>query len=169
MPQLVELNPPKWTPFVRSRLSPDVNSRKRAQALAKEHGIPYAAAKKGLDKLARDEIWLNSRYQVNIDREPEHGFGPDMPIVHCSVKRIDKLPIHDWRDLQRIKNELFGPEFEAIELYPAESRVVDTANQYHLWVLPEGQMVPVGWTAGMKIKDELAGGYNRAGQRGMED
>jgi hypothetical protein len=41
--------------------------------------------------------------------------------------------VHDWRDLQRIKNELVGPECEAVELYPAESRLVDTANQYHLW------------------------------------
>jgi hypothetical protein len=37
--------------------------------------------------------------------------------------------VHDWRDLQRIKNQLVGPECEAVELYPAESRKVDTANQ----------------------------------------
>lgn len=55
--------------------------------------------------------------------------------------------MHDWRDLQAIKNELVGPEHEAIELYPAESRLVDTANQYHLWVLKDpSQRIPVGWT-----------------------
>lgn len=53
--------------------------------------------------------------------------------VWLSIKRIDRQPIHDWRDLQQIKNELVGEECEGLELYPAESRKVDTANQYHLW------------------------------------
>ena len=44
------------------------------------------------------------------------------------------MNIHDWRDFQRIKNELIGEEYEGVELYPAESRRVDTANQYHIWV-----------------------------------
>jgi hypothetical protein len=52
---------------------------------------------------------------------------------HLSIKRIDQEPVHDWRDLQRIKNQLLGPDCEAVELYPAEERLVDTANQYHLW------------------------------------
>lgn len=59
----------------------------------------------------------------------EHG-----PLVHLSIKRIDQAPVHDWRDLQRIKDELIGPECEAVELYPANSRLlVDTSNQFHLW------------------------------------
>jgi hypothetical protein len=46
---------------------------------------------------------------------------------------------------------LAGPEYEAIELYPAEDRVVDRVNQYHLYVLAakEGTNTlprfPVGW------------------------
>lgn len=38
-------------------------------------------------------------------------------------------------DAQRIKNELLGDEYEACELYPAESRLVDGANQFHLWAI----------------------------------
>ncbi len=53
--------------------------------------------------------------------------------------------IRDWRVLQRIKNDVAGPEREAIEICPAESRLVDTANQYHLWVLPEGEKMPLGF------------------------
>lgn len=30
-------------------------------------------------------------------------------------------------------NELVGEEVEAVELYPAESRLVDGSNQFHLW------------------------------------
>lgn len=75
------------------------------------------------------ECYKNSRYQVIVSRQDtENG-----TLVHMSIKRIDKSPIHDWRDLQRIKNELLGPEQEAMELYPAESRLVDAANQYHLY------------------------------------
>jgi hypothetical protein len=48
---------------------------------------------------------------------------------------------------QRIKNELVGKEHEAVELYPAESRKVDSSNQYHLWVLVEkGLKFPFGYT-----------------------
>jgi len=35
---------------------------------------------------------------------------------------------------QQIKNEIIGPEYEATELYPAESRLVDSSEEYHLWV-----------------------------------
>jgi hypothetical protein len=55
---------------------------------------------------------------------------------HLSICRTDKQAVHDWRAFQRIKNELAGPEWEAVEIYPAESRLVDMANQYHLWCFP---------------------------------
>lgn len=75
----------------------------------------------------------NSRYHVAIweDGDDDHPMGH---WVHLSIKDHDRSTRHDWRDFQRIKNELVGPEFEAIEIYPAESRLVDTANQYHLYV-----------------------------------
>jgi hypothetical protein len=80
-----------------------------------------------------DEVWVNDVYQVAI--RPADAYSSDWPsMVHLSIKRLDRLPIHDWRDLQAIKNELVGPEHEALELYPAESRCVDSANQFHLWV-----------------------------------
>jgi hypothetical protein len=47
-----------------------------------------------------------------------------------------------WYDMQRIKNELFGPERVAVEVFPKESRLVDQANMWHLWVLPEGFELP---------------------------
>jgi len=63
-----------------------------------------------------------------------------------SIERHDKAACHSWDDFQRIKNTLFGPEREAIELYPAESRLVDCANKYHLLILPEGaRFDPFGW------------------------
>jgi hypothetical protein len=86
------------------------------------------------------EVWKNSRYQVWI-RRPSSEYGE---LIHLSIKRNDRNPMHDWRDLHRIKNEILGKEEEAVELYPAESRLVDAANQYHLWCF-KGQHAPFGY------------------------
>lgn len=84
------------------------------------------------DHMNSQVIWMNDVYQVAIT--------VNKAWKHLSIKRLDKAPIKEWRDMQEIKNELVGPEWEAVELYPAESRLVDTANQYHLWVfIGEGQ------------------------------
>lgn len=72
--------------------------------------------------------------------------------THLAVTRIDKAPIHKWADLQQIKNEICDPEREAIELYPAQSRVVDWANIYHLFVLPDDVELAVGF-----VGDDVAG------------
>ena len=75
-------------------------------------------------------------------------------IVHLDIKRRDKRHIHDWRDLQRIKNELVGPENEGVEIYPAESRVVDEAHQYNLWVFKDpGKSLGLGWHGDRRVAD----------------
>ena len=62
------------------------------------------------------------------------------------------LSIHDWRELQQIKNAICGEEIEAVELYPA-SRLVDTSNQYHLWALPAGKRFPFGYKERLLITE----------------
>jgi hypothetical protein len=76
--------------------------------------------------------------------------------VHLSLKRNDRAAVRDWRHMQRLKNEVVGPEREAVELYPAESRLVDEANQYHLWVFPEGDQAPIGFEERMVGSPALA-------------
>lgn len=72
--------------------------------------------------------WLNNIYQVQR-RELNDGRN-----VHLNIRRRDgKAIMRDWRHFQWIKNQLVGPECEAVELYPAESRMVDSNNKYHLW------------------------------------
>jgi hypothetical protein len=114
--------------------------------------------------VATEEIWRNDIYQVNVRRPP-------IGVVHLSVKRIDRQTIHDWRHLQSIKNELVGPECEGIELYPAESRRVDSANQYHLWVHPDPRyQIPAGWDAGRHVTDtSLGGSVNRPLEEAEKD
>lgn len=61
-----------------------------------------------------------------------------------SIHNLEKTSEHDWREYQRIKNELCGEESEGVELYPAESRKVDTSNQFHLYVF-ENYKFPFGF------------------------
>ena len=87
------------------------------------------------------ESYRNSRYQVTIRRYTDPTIGD---CAHLSIKLHDKVAGHDWRDFQLIKNELLGEEEEAVEIYPAESRLADGANQYHLFCA-FGKRVPFGF------------------------
>jgi hypothetical protein len=78
---------------------------------------------------ATQTMWLNNVFQVAAYDCGE--------LVHLSIKRRDRRLVRDWRLLQWIKNELVGPECEAVELFPAESRLVDGADQWHLWVVKD--------------------------------
>ncbi len=102
----------------------------------------------------KDEVWLNDIYQVNVRRTPE--------IVHLSIKRRDKAPITDWRHKQLIKNQLVGEECEGIELYPAESRLCDAANQFHLFVYSDPTLrIPIGFNQRMVNNASTGGAKQR--------
>ena len=107
--------------------------------------------------LPKDAIYLrNNHYQVDLrTMEAKEPFGR---VVWLSIKRTDRKPIHDWRDLQRIKTEVLGPEVEAIELYPAESRHVDTSNQYHLWCFVGGFVFPYGYQERLLVDKDRGDG-----------
>jgi len=71
-------------------------------------------------------IYNNDEYHV-----AQRKLGGDS--VHLAIRRIDRQPITAWEDLQTIKNMLVGPECEAVELFPAESRLVKNIIERHLW------------------------------------
>jgi hypothetical protein len=139
--------------FYPAYLDPDeisIEGLRRKHPDAKEEDLQEQAR-----RLANDEVWMNDLYQVNVDRS-EH------PMIHLSIKRIDKKPLRDWRHFQQIKNELVGRECEAVELYPAESRVVDTANQYHLWAIDDPAFrFPCGFSTGLKRSESSGGAVQR--------
>lgn len=124
---------------------PPENYTSMLQIIMERQGVDESAAKIVLDAeiKANSNCWKNDAYTVIIrDEETSDGF-PEM--LSLGIKRNDREAIHDWRELQKIKNMLIGEEHEAVELYPAESRLVDCANQYHLWVLKEkGLRFPFG-------------------------
>jgi hypothetical protein len=86
------------------------------------------------------------------------------PFIHVNIRRHDREPCKEWKHFQQIKNELVGPEYEAVELFPAESRLVDSANEYHLWVLADqGNRFPFGFPKRFVVDQPVAAPvFNRA-------
>lgn len=62
-------------------------------------------------------------------------------VHHLAIRTASSLE-PPWRDKQRIKDELFGPEFTAVEVMPPSSELIDEADMYHMWVLPAGFALP---------------------------
>lgn len=63
-------------------------------------------------------------------------------VIRMSVRRHDASPIRRWSDLQRIKAENGYGDRTGVEVYPADSELVDVANMYHIWILPAGFNLP---------------------------
>jgi hypothetical protein len=78
-----------------------------------------------------------NRYAVMI-RTVETEWGS---VEHMTVTSAENNDI-PWSEKQRIKNEIFGPERVAVEVFPKESELVDATNMYHLWILPKGMQLP---------------------------
>ena len=132
-----------------------------AKDVAARFGISIKRAECAIQKAVSGPVYLNDKYQVHVGRDFNEALG--VVVIHLSIKRIGKEAIHDWRDLQQIKNELTDPEYDAIEMYPAESRLIDGANQYHLWVFASRDFrMPVGFNEGRQVSDiSLGSSVNR--------
>ena len=91
----------------------------------------------------REENYLNNRYSVQISDYSAwlHGVGHDQ-VVHLWIRHHTGVMPHSWSDLQRIKNEIVGPEYLALEVYPRMSELTDEANIAHLWVMPPDYVLP---------------------------
>jgi hypothetical protein len=97
------------------------------------------------------ELFINATYQVIREQVGA--------LVHLSIKSLDPSRDHSWRDYQWIKNALVGAEHEGVQLYPAESRLVDMADQYHLWVAADPRYrFPFGFATGRATSEEHSAG-----------
>lgn len=109
---------------------------------------PSLAYEKAEELVARnrEEKVFRSRDWQDMDL-PVPGRDGWPAMLHLNCRRANREPCHDWRELQLIKNILVGQEHEAVELYQAETRLTDTANNYHLWVLASPtDRFPFGFT-----------------------
>ncbi len=134
------------------------------------------SAKRSMEYFNRCEHWINETHHVAIDRN-SGTIGDGTVVIHLSIKRHDREPISDWRVMQDIKTSLLGPDHEAMELYPAESRVVDLANQYHLWCIVDADGTPMaapfgfagGWQDDTNVGADIAPALAKAKQRPLTE
>lgn len=127
------------------------------QEIKASTGWTESQARAQAQMLQRHHIWVNNLYQVNIEYA-DAGQPGAVGFAHLIVRRRDRQPIRSWSHFQQIKNELIGPECEAVELYPAESNLVDAKDHYHLWALtsPEDSF-GVGFQHGREVKNRNKG------------
>jgi hypothetical protein len=140
---------PPWQPLTRRRLPPHLAAYHTA------HGLPVP-----------DELWTNDIYEVFVaylDGKPDTGW-------HLSIKRYDRAPVRNWRHFQQMKNEICGEMAEGVELFPGEYRLADNANQYHLWVMPLGTPITLGFEGGMTLLDPTeVEAFNDNGDPGRQE
>ncbi|MCK1400135.1 hypothetical protein IVB45_18615 [Bradyrhizobium sp. 4] len=115
-----------WEPLERIEAPPlaeaDVALLMREHRCSREEAIKVLTANMGVA-----EYWQNSAFVVVKYRLGSGWF-------RLRIEGRDGQPVHrDWRLFQQVKNQLLGPECEALELYPADSRKVDEANLYHIY------------------------------------
>lgn len=126
--------PRYWKPLQKLSANDLVRDERVTEAAMAHYGISREEAIRRQE--AHDgncTYYVNDRYQVEVEGSAPLDDPDAVSLVHINIRRRDGGAVHDWRDLQQIKNEILGPECEAIEIYPAESRLVDTSNKYHLW------------------------------------
>lgn len=118
-----------WQPLIRAHFVKALNEA-QVQEIIKRTGYDEVTARDIIKKeLNETEYWINDLYQVSV-----HYINYKTPMVQINIRRRDGRAIfRDWRHFQEIKNQIVGKECEGVELYPAESRLNDTSNKYHIW------------------------------------
>lgn len=86
------------------------------------------------------KIFANSRFRCDIF----NGVSSVGGYVHLVVTRHGLLEPPTHVELQRIKNELFGADIEAVEIYPAGTGELSESIR-HLWLLPSTFEMPFGF------------------------
>ena len=133
---------------------------------AKNIKVTKAQAKKIARTPISQEQWRNDLYNVAVNREMNDQFGA--VITELAITRHDKAPAHDWRHFQYIKNDVCGENVEAMEIYPNENRLMDTANTYWLYAFPADYVMPFGFHTPRNVSDENVARIVGAVQRGGE-
>lgn len=86
----------------------------------------YKLAGKDFSKVRA--FYHNSIYSVQVYKAHSGGF-------LMGIRRNDESTEVPWAHKQRIKNEIFGEEVVAVEVFPPVSELVDAANLYWLWTM----------------------------------
>lgn len=157
----IPLRRTKPKPLTAEQVKAQIDTIKKMGAT---HAQACEVAREANEKNMQAEMWHSPQYVVLVYEATVADGWP--PMTWLSIRRDDREPVRDWRHMQHIKNQICGRDREGVQLFPSDKRLVDTANQYHLFVLKErGQMFPFGFTerAVTDTAAEPIGGKQRAG------
>ena len=148
---------PDWSPFKKVTNPFKKMSMANVKLLAKEYGLSNKKGKALWRSICRDKYFINSLYQVYAGEVNTLDGGS---MYHLTIKKTNLKsdePI-SWSDKQRIKNEVVGEGYEAVELFPTQDRVIESPTQCHLWVLPDHTFrFPFGFFKGDMAVEEKVG------------
>ena len=133
----------KWKPLQPATVDHIDYSHPKNDCFVRAHMEYYQSTRDEAIRAMRDydaecTYWRNDLYQVQMRLFFNDSFKAEM--AHLNIRRVDGAAIFDWRHRQLIKNQLVGEECEGFEVYPAESRLSDTSNKYHLWVFTDARL-----------------------------
>lgn len=145
-------HPSRYSPQTLAEHREGASRRWRPMVLDEEEsGRIHPFWSKELGRPVQEEMWSNCWYYANvvrIDEYPMFGYGSvdgpievRGPLVYIGLSSIDEMARHDWRDMQNVKNDIAGLDWEAVELFPADSRLVDPSNRFYLWCVPSGVLL----------------------------
>lgn len=87
-----------------------------------------------------DRAWLSPDGFIVYSRILDTG---RFIVEYAVISRDDDSTI-SWSEKQAIKNELFGEDVEAIEIYTKEYDRTCSEGEDHLWLLSENTVIPFG-------------------------
>jgi hypothetical protein len=142
-----------WTPFERLSIEGPTTEDDIRHMMALGR-FSWEDALRALDEVRRREIFANSQYKVIRNKVP--ATAECTALIHFWIYRIDGRPVGSERydDFMRIRDELVGPDHEAVEIYPRRSNEVNTGHAYHLWVLADAEhRFPLGCRYGRDVSE----------------
>lgn len=86
-------------------------------------------------------VWRNGWCSVSVRTSASTSLGVSIDHAFFRTALSGELT---WGEKQRIKDELFGIDRMAVEVYPRKEDLVDEADMYHLWVFPSGTKFDFG-------------------------
>lgn len=109
-----------------------------------------------------ERIFKNNRYVVQI-------WGWNTGWGKCDrvlIRRADASAVHNWHELQRIKNEIWSEDHTALEVYPKQNNLIDDRNIYWLWVFPPEFQCPIEIQLGRPklSKEDLVADFEKQGE-----
>lgn len=88
-----------------------------------------------------DQCWESEDGYNVMSRQIRTSFGV---VEHITIQNAEGKGDVPWSVKQEIKDELFGFNRIAIEVFPAKKNLVDVCDVYHMWLLPKDFKMPFG-------------------------